>query len=150
MRLIIYISILIFLLAGCSNPKRDLIIVENDYEIDLSELDSVRENLRGFWILESKVGSNEIIWLDFIGNSNSTRWETIFYNKENEKTKTLEYLTSAPFVELTKFEGKTIMQFIRLSGNDTIEIEGLTKTKLKINGVTYLKHKGYDFLKKNK
>ncbi|AUC15883.1 hypothetical protein BTO06_12295 [Tenacibaculum sp. SZ-18] len=135
-------------MAKCSNPKRDLIIVENDYEIDLSELDSVRENLRGFWILEDKVDSNEIIWLEFIGNSNSTSWETILYNKEHEKTKTLHYFTSAPFIELTKFEGKTIMEFISLSGNNTVEIEKLTKTKLKIHGETYLKHKGYDFLKK--
>ncbi len=124
--------------------------MENDYEIDLSKLDSVRENLRGFWIHENKVDSNEIIWLEFIGKSNSTRWETIFYNKENEKTKTLNYLTSAPFIELTKFDGKTMMKFISLSGNDTIEIEKLTKTKLKIYGGTYLKHKGYDFLKNNK
>jgi hypothetical protein len=55
---------LTFLLLGCSNPKRNLIVVENDYEIDLTELDSVRENLNGFWIPENHLDSENILWLD--------------------------------------------------------------------------------------
>ena len=50
LKLKIYISILTFALLGCSNPKRNLIVVENDSEIDLTKLDSVRENLNGFWM----------------------------------------------------------------------------------------------------
>ncbi|WP_422091653.1 hypothetical protein [Tenacibaculum ovolyticum] len=148
MKFIIYILIFSLFITGCANSNPNLVVVKKDFEIDLTELDSVRENLRGFWILENKIDSNEIIWLEFIGNSNSTSWETIFYNKENEKTKTLNYLTSSPFIELTKFDGKTILEFTSLSGRDTVEIEQLTKAKLKIYGKVYLRHKGYDFLKK--
>ena len=54
-----------FLLLRCSNPKRNLIVVENDYEIDLTELDSVRENLNGFWIPENHLDSENILLLDF-------------------------------------------------------------------------------------
>ncbi len=147
LKLIIYILTFTLFIIGCSNSKKNLIIVENDFEINLTELDSVRENLRGFWILEKNLESNEIIWLEFTNKMNSTSWETIFYNKENEKTKTYEYRTCAPIVELMEFNGKTIIEFISLFGRDTVEIEQLTKTKLKISGKTYLKHKGHDFLK---
>ncbi len=68
-----------FLLIGCSNPKRNLIVVENDSEIDLTELDSVRENLNGFWIPENNIDGENILWLDFHKVKNFATWETIPY-----------------------------------------------------------------------
>ncbi len=42
---------------------------------------------------------------------------------------------------------KTQLKFVNLGGSDTTEIESLTKPIFKIEGPTYLKHVGYEFLK---
>ncbi|MFT6095338.1 MAG: hypothetical protein ACJAXY_000685 [Nonlabens sp.] len=44
---------------GSFNPKSNLIVVENNSEIDLKPLDSVRENIKGFGFLR-------IIWTENI------------------------------------------------------------------------------------
>ena len=147
MKIIFKILILISLLSGCSNPNRNLIVVENDYEIDLTELDSVRENLNGFWIPEKQIDAEEILWLNFHKEKNSTTWELIPFNEEIKRTETLPVKSSPTIVELIKLNGKTQMEFVSLGGTDTTKIEHLTKTKFKIDGITYLRHKGYDFLK---
>jgi len=141
------IFITFLFVIGCSNSKQNLIVVENDYEVDLTKIDSVRENLNGFWILENKAESNEIVWLKFPKNSDLTSWNIIGYDKENEKTKQIDYNSSAPFIKLIKHNKKIEIEFTTLSNRDTVKIEKLTKTKLKISGTTYLKHKGYKFLK---
>ena len=147
LKLKIYISILTFTLLGCSNPKRNLIVVENDSEIDLTKLDSVRENLNGFWIPENHLNSENILWLDFHKTKNSTTWETIPYSEEIERTEELPIKSCPTIAGLIKLDGKVQMEFVSLGGSDTTEIESLTKTKFKIDGITYLRHKGYDFLK---
>lgn len=147
MKIIFKILILISLLSGCSNPNWNLIAVENDYEIDLTELDSVRENLNGFWIPEKQIDAEEILWLNFHKEKNSTTWELIPFNEEIKRTETLPVKSSLTIVELIKLNGKTQMEFASLGGTDTTKIEHLTKTKFKIDGITYLRHKGYDFLK---
>lgn len=147
MKIIFKILILISLLSGCSNSNRNLIAVENDYEIDLTELDSVRENLNGFWIPEKQIDAEEILWLNFHKEKNSTTWELIPFNEEIKRTETLPVKSSPTIVELIKLNGKTQMEFVSLGGTDTTKIEHLTKTKFKIDGITYLRHKGYDFLK---
>ena len=136
-----------FFLFGCSNSKRDLVVQENDYEIDLTELDSVRENLNGFWISENDTIGKEILWLDFHKTKNFSTWEMIEYSKEIERTEELPMTSSPTIIGLIKLNGKTQMEFVNLGGSDTTEIEYLTKTKFKINGTTYLRHKGYEFLK---
>ncbi len=147
MRFIINISILTFLLLGCSNPNRNLIITENDSEIDLTELDSVRENLNGFWIPENHIDSENILWLDFDKNKNMTTWEIIPYTNEIKRTEILPIKSSPTIAGLIKLDGKVQIKFVGLGGSDTTKIESLSKTKFRIDGITYLKHKGYDFLK---
>jgi hypothetical protein len=138
---------LTFLLLGCSNPKRNLVVVENDYEIDLSELDSVRENLNGFWIPENHIDSENILWLDFDKKKNMTTWEIIPYTNEIKRSKILPDKSCPTIAELIKLNGKVQIEFVSLGGSDTTKIESLTKTKFRTDGMTYLKHKGYDFLK---
>ncbi|WBL23825.1 hypothetical protein [Zunongwangia sp. HRR-M8] len=136
-----------FLLLGCSNPKQNLIFVENDYEIDLTDLDSVRENLNGFWIPNNNINGEEILWLNFHRTKNFSEWETIPYTEEIEQTEEL-FMGSCPTLAgLIKLNGKIQIEFVSLGGSDTTEIESLSKTKFKIDGTTYLRHKGYDFLK---
>lgn len=147
MKIIFKILILTSLLSSCSNSNRDLIIIQNDYEIDLTELDSVRENLNGFWVPENQIDAEEILWLDFHKEKNSATWEIIPYNEQIKRTESLPYKSCPTMVELIKLNGKTQMEFVSLGGSSTTEIQHLTKTKFKIDGITYLRHKGYDFLK---
>ena len=147
MKFKIYISILTFILLGCSNPKRNLVLTANDYNIDLTELDSVRENLNGFWIPENKIDSDEILWLDFHKTKNFSTWEIIPYLEEIERTESLPIKSCPTIAGLIKLDGKVQIEFVGLVGSDTTEIQSLTKTKFKIDGMTYLRHKGYDFLK---
>ncbi len=106
LRLTIYISILTFLLLRCSNPKRNLIVIENDYEFDLTDLDSVRENLNGFWIPENNINGEEILWLDFHKTKNFSDWETIPYTKEIERTEELPMKSCPTLAGLIKLNGK--------------------------------------------
>ncbi|AXT59211.1 hypothetical protein D1816_02225 [Aquimarina sp. AD10] len=124
-----------------------MIAVENDYEIDLTELDSVRENLNGFWIPENDRNGQEILWLNFESNKNLTDWETIPYTDEIKQTEILPYKSCPTIVTLIKVNKEVQMQFVSLDGQDTTKIDQLTKTKFKIGGTTYLRHKGYEFLK---
>ena len=39
------------------------------------------------------------------------------------------------------------IQFVGLGGSDTTEIKYLSKSKFKLDETTFLRHKGYDFLK---
>jgi hypothetical protein len=48
---------------------------------------------------------------------------------------------------LIKPNNKVKVEFVGLGGSDTTDIEYLSKTKLEIDGMTYLRHKGYEFLK---
>lgn len=129
------------------NVNRNLILVANDYEIDLTDLDSVRENLNGFWIPENNINGENILWLDFHKNKNFATWETIPYTEEVKRTEELPMSSCSTIAGLIKLNGKVQMEFVSLVGSDTTEIELLTKTKFKIDGMTYLRHKGYDFLK---
>ncbi|MGS2727890.1 hypothetical protein ACU8DI_14870 [Psychroserpens sp. BH13MA-6] len=115
--------------------------MENDYEIDLTKLDSVRENLNGFWIPENQLDSESIVWLNFNNEKNVTYWESI----PIERTESYTFISCPTVVELIILNGKTQMEFINLGGSDTTKIEYLSKTKFKIDGMTYLRHKGYDF-----
>ncbi len=129
------------------NANRNLILVANDYEIDLTDLDSVRENLNGFWIPENNIDGENILWLDFHKMKNFATWETIPYTEEIKRKEELPMTSCSTIAELIKLNGKVQMEFVSLVGSDTTKIESLTKTKFKIDGMTYLKHKGYDFLK---
>jgi len=121
--------------------------VENDYEIDLNELDSVRENLNGFWVPENQIESKSILWLNFHKKKNFSTWEIIPFTEEIKRTESLPIKSCPTLTGLIKLNGKIQMEFVSLGGSDTTEIESLTKTKFKIDGMTYLRHKGYDFLK---
>lgn len=147
MKSIVYISILFFFIIGCSRQKSDLIVVENDYEIDLIHLDSVRENLNGFWVSENHIDTENILWLDFHKEKNSSNWEIIPYNDEIKLTESLPIKSCPIYVRLIKINGKTQMEFVSMNGSDTTMIQYLTKTKFKIDEKTYLRHRGYDFLK---
>ncbi|MDZ4148459.1 MAG: hypothetical protein U1C58_09265 [Flavobacteriaceae bacterium] len=147
MRIITNILISSIFLIGCSNPQHNLIVVENDREIDLTELDSVRENLNGFWIPENHIDAENILWLSFDKKKNMTTWEMIPYNNEIKRTERLPIKSCPTIVELIKLNGETQLEFVNLTSSDTAKIENLTKIKFKINGMTYLKHKGYEFLK---
>ena len=129
------------------NANRNLIQVSNDYEIDLTNLDSVRENLNGFWIPENEINGERILWLDFDKKKNFATWETILYTEEIERTEELPFSSSSTIAGLIKLNGKIQLEFVGLGGSDTTDIESLTKTKFKLDGITYLRHKGYDFLK---
>jgi hypothetical protein len=135
------------LFIRCSNREQNLIISKNDSNIDLTKLDSVRENLNGFWVSENRIGSGEILWLDFHKEKNSTTWEIIPFNEEIQQTKLLPIKSCPAFVKLTKQNETTVMKFVSLGGSDTTQIQYLTKNKFKIRNNVYLRHKGYSFLK---
>ncbi|WP_108809096.1 hypothetical protein [Aquimarina spinulae] len=124
--------------------------MKNDYEIDLTQIDSVRENLNGFWIPKNEISVENILWLDFDKNKNSAFWETIPYTSEIKRTEILPMKSCLTFVGLIKLDGKIQLEFVSLGGSDTTKIELLTKTKFRIDGITYLKHKGYEFLNNRK
>lgn len=129
------------------NTNRNLVLVANDYEIDLTDLDSVRENLNGFWVPENNIDSENILWLDFHKEKNFATWETIPYTEEINRTEELPMTSCSTIAGLIKLNDKVQLDFVRLGGSYTTEIESLTKTKFKFDGMTYLRHKGYDFLK---
>lgn len=136
-----------FLLVGCSNPKRDLIIVKNDRQIDLTELDSVRENLNGYWLIELEKDSatERILCLKF--TKNSSLWENVGY-KNNFLNNSIEFISCEPVASLIKVKDSVQIEFVGLGSSDTTKIEYLSKTKFIIGGITYLKHKGYPELNK--
>jgi len=146
LRVIICILVLTLFFFGCSDPKRNLIVIKNDNAIDLTQLDSVRKNLNGFWIPENEIDGEEILWLNFEKNKNSTSWNIIPYTNEIKRSKILPYRSCPTFAGLVQLDGEVQMEFVGLGGSDTTKIKSLTKTKFKIRGTTYLKHKGYDFL----
>jgi len=127
--------------------NRNLIRVATDYQIDLTDLGSVRENLNGFWIPENNIDGENILWLDFHKKKNFAIWETIPYTDKIRRTKELPINSCETIAALIKLNGKVHIEFVGLGGSDTTEIESLSKTKFKIYGMTYLRHKGYDFLK---
>ncbi|KAA1246672.1 hypothetical protein [Aquimarina sp. RZ0] len=127
--------------------KKNLVVVKNDYEIDLTSLEYVRENLNGFWIPENNPNGKEILWLYFRENKNLTDWDTLPFTEEIRRTEILPYKPCATVATLIKVNNETQLQFVSRSGQDTVKIDQLTKTKFKIDGVTYLRHKGYDFLR---
>jgi len=136
--------LLTFALLGCLSPKRSLIVLENDSEIDLTELDSVRENLNGFWIPEDEIRPKNILWLDFHETKNFTYWETIPNSKKTLRTGEFPVESCPTIVSLIKVDGKTQLKFVGLTSSGTAEIEYLTRTKFKIYGTTYLRHRGFD------
>ena len=95
----------------------------------------------------TQIDSENILWLDFHKTKNFATWEIIPYSEEIKQAEELPIKSSPTIAGLIKFNGKTQMEFVNLGGSDTTEIESLTKTKFKIDGITYLRHKGYDFLK---
>ena len=136
-----------FLILGCTNPKRNLIIVENDYEIDLTELDSVSKNLNGFWLSDYNkrhLKRENIVIVNFKNNIGT--WEHVGYNK-GFLSNSVSYYSCQPIANLIKVNDSVKIEFIGMGGSDTIKIEYLSKTKLMLNGITYLKHKGYDLIK---
>jgi len=138
--------LLCLLLFIRSKPKSVLIVVENDYEIDLAQLDSVRENLNGFWVPEKRIDTNMLLYLDFNRINNLSGWDhSTVYNDINGE-RTFSYASCQPIVEIIKINDLAYLKFISLFGSDTTRIEFLSKTKFKINQSTYLKHRGYDFL----
>ncbi|WP_272151048.1 hypothetical protein [Tenacibaculum aiptasiae] len=142
-----YILILSLGIISCTNPKQNLIRVKNDYKIDLTIIDSVRENLNGFWLMDLNTKNSNIetiLCLQFYNNLSS--WEHINYNK---KLLNNYYETNScePIASLIKIKDSVRIVFIGLGGSDTTKIDFLSKTKLKINNRIYLKHKGYSILK---
>lgn len=138
--------LVVHLRKDSTNSQDNLVTFENDYAIDLTNIDSVRVNLNGFWIEEENINSKEILWLNFLPNSYSTNWIMIPYNKEISKSHKLPMESCPTNAELLKMNNETHIRFVGLVYSDTAKIEQLTKTKLKIEGITYLKHKGYPFL----
>ena len=147
MKAVLKVSILILFLLRCSNSKQNLIVIENDYEINLTDLDAVKENLNGFWIPKNDIAGEKILWLNFEQNKNSCTWDLIPFTKEIKQTKAIPYSSCPTFMEIFKQNGNIQVAFIGLGSSDTTTIEYLSKTKFKIDGVSYLRHKGYDFLK---
>ncbi|WP_139171008.1 hypothetical protein [Lutibacter oricola] len=163
MRNILGIIILTLLMINCSNHKKDLVFVKNDYEIDLTNIDSVCKNLKGFWIPEKLINGEMILWLDMNENNCSCNWEIIPFNDKIRNEKMLP-MKSCPTVATlidknnvshidfgsTEYDLVQIdsvhFEYVGLGGSSISKIEYLSKTKFKINGITYLRHKGYEFL----
>ncbi|KQC33206.1 hypothetical protein AAU57_07680 [Nonlabens sp. YIK11] len=133
-------------MIGCSDSKQNLIVVEDDHDIDLTQLDSVRDNLNGFWILEDVLDEENLLYLDFDKENNVTSWETIPFSREIEQSGVIPMISCRPWVTIIKPHDKVELEFVGLYYSDTLEIESLSKTKFKIDGLTYLRHKGYDFM----
>jgi hypothetical protein len=157
------IMITLFMI-NCSNPKKDLVIVKNDYEIDLTNIDSVCKNLKGFWIPEKHIDGGVILWLNMDENNYSCNWEIIPFNDKIRKEKILPMKscsTVATLIDKNNFThidfenteynfiqtDSVHIKYVGLGGSSISKIEYLSKTKFKIDGITYLRHKGYKFLK---
>jgi len=139
--------ILLQILVACSDSKRNLIVVKNDYEINLTEIDSVKENLNGYWAMDlgkRNTSTETLLYLRF--NEYSAIWEHVVI-KNGMLNKTFEFKTSRPVASLIKVNDSVKIQLVNLGGADTTKIEYLTKTKFRINDITYFKHKGYPELK---
>jgi len=150
MRKIIYTAILtIILYSSCSINKKHLVKVDNDYEIDLTCIDSVRSNLNGYWLLKNeKVFSKKqyILHLDFDTITNSSFWDK--YEYERTFTKEITTFSSCqPHASLIVINDSVMISFVKFLGSDTSKIDFLSKTKFKINGLSYLKYEGFDYEK---
>lgn len=135
------------LLIGCSDHKRNLIGVEKDSDIDLTQLDSVRKALNGYWINENNMDEEMILWLDFYKDENLTTWQLLPYQEDVQNIEELGIPSCSTIATLIKLNGKVQLEFVSLGGSDTLEIKSLSMTKFKVDGTTYLKHKGYDFMR---
>ena len=136
--------IFILFLIGCEEPNKNLIIVKNDKKIDLTNLNLVRENLKGFWLLDNNgknINEEKILNLNF--KNNVSIWDVTKYNNQFFN-KSFEITTCQPIAKLIKINDSICIQFTNLCNCDTHKIEYLSKTKLIVNGMKYLKHKGYN------
>ncbi|WP_053990862.1 hypothetical protein [Mangrovimonas sp. TPBH4] len=125
-----------------------MIVSKIDYQIDLTELDSVRENLNGYWIMdlgEEHSETERIVCLKF--TKNSSRWENVGY-KNNFLNHSIEFTSCQSVASLIKVKDSVQIEFVGIGSTDTSKIEYLSKTKLIIDGMPYLKHEGYPELNK--
>ncbi|WP_158254440.1 hypothetical protein [Tenacibaculum sp. SG-28] len=113
----------------------------------MTEIDSVKENLNGYWVMDlgrRNTSTETILCLKF--NEYSAFWEHVII-KNGMLNKTFEFNTSGPVASLIKVNDSVKIELVNLGGADTTKIEYLTKTKFRINDITYFKHKGYPELK---
>ena len=75
-----------------------------------------------------------------------TDWQIIPYNEEIKRTESIPIYSCPVNIELVKIGDETQIIFIDLLSSDTVKIEFLTRTKLKVKGTSYLRHQGYKFL----
>ncbi len=136
----------VFGIYGCSNTNSNIIYFEAGDKIDLSNIDSVRENLNGFWINEVYIDKNYIEWFDFDKNRNTSSWDFIPYNENDYQDKVVPISTCSSIVELLKLNNRVHLNVVGMGGSDTIKIESLNENRLEIGKTIYLRHRGYDFM----
>ena len=139
-----------------------MVFVKNDYEIDLTNIDSVCINLNGFWINETKLESDTIIYIKTNHMSLDGVWRKLPFNEKIQKEKMIpvfENCNSIVFYEendsiYLDFYDKKETEWIDENGVKNIEfkskkikIDYLSRISFEMNGKRYLRHKGYDFLK---
>lgn len=141
-----YVLLFILIGIGCRKKPSKLLRVKYDKEISLTDLDTVKKYLNGFWLLEDTNSNSEgekILSLKF-GEKNVSSWmeDEVFDNGDLIVTE-----SSASFATLIKVKDTVCLEFLGLTGvGDTVNIKYLSKTKLSIGNLNYRKHKGYAIL----
>ena len=135
----------LLLLISCKQSDSNLVVVENDYEIDVTKVDLVRANLNGFWVNANQLKNEEVLYLQFDSVKNFTFWRTLPFTTEVLETQIIPISSSLTITELAQFKDTVHLIFTSMSDSDTSKIEYLSKTKFKIDGTSYLRHRGYPF-----
>lgn len=103
MRLRTNISILTFLLFGCSNPKQHLMVVENDYEVNITKLDTEKMTDAAFELTINEYNESQDYFVRYIlskdtlkltkGAEMRTKKDAIIYSNSNfQKDKIKQFL----------------------------------------------------------
>ncbi len=147
LKLFLKISLLTLFSLGCSDLKQDRRVSDNGIQIDLTDLNAVKENLDGFWIREDKLAGDNIILLGLAWNKNQTTWEEIPFTEEIKRTQTIPVKSCPTNVSLIKTKDTVQIEFSNLGWSRKTKIDYLSKNVFKVDGITYLRHEGYDFIK---
>ena len=110
--------------------------------VEIEILDSVRNNLNGFWASTEQLERGDILWLNFENDANTSLWFELPFNDEIAKTQIIPLYSCQSIVKLFDQNGVTHIQLF----SDTFKFDHLSKYRFEIGGTSYVRHEGYNFL----
>lgn len=130
---------------GCSKEQKYLVTEDSVTKINIKNIDSVRNNLNGFWKAENDEESDEILWLNF-DKSYSSIWDKIPFSENFKSAKDIPFATCQPIIHLIQLKDSIEMQLVSMGGVKTMTLQAMSKTTFRVGNVKYRRHKGYSFL----